>query len=58
MTYAVYIFTHFQLVFDILVILISSISADILETKQLLDKLVVLKFNGSLGTQMGFNGPK
>ncbi|KAL2478443.1 UTP--glucose-1-phosphate uridylyltransferase-like [Forsythia ovata] len=31
---------------------------DILETKQLLDKLVVLKFNGSLGTKMGFNGPK
>lgn len=58
MTYAVYIFTHFELVFDILVILISSISADILETKQLLDKLVVLKFNGTLGTQMGFNGPK
>ncbi|CAI9769667.1 unnamed protein product [Fraxinus pennsylvanica] len=31
---------------------------DILETKQILDKLVVLKFNGSLGTKMGFHGPK
>ncbi|KAK6162835.1 hypothetical protein DH2020_002676 [Rehmannia glutinosa] len=31
---------------------------DISETKQLLDKLVILKFNGSLGTKIGFNGPK
>ncbi|XP_038884595.1 UTP--glucose-1-phosphate uridylyltransferase-like [Benincasa hispida] len=31
---------------------------DIAETKNLLDKLVVLKFNGVLGTAMGFNGPK
>ncbi|KAL3815173.1 hypothetical protein ACJIZ3_016441 [Penstemon smallii] len=32
--------------------------ADISETKQLLDKLVVLKYNGSPGTKIGFNGPK
>ncbi|KAL3622381.1 hypothetical protein CASFOL_033792 [Castilleja foliolosa] len=31
---------------------------DISETKQLFDKLVVLKVNGSLGTNIGFNGPK
>ncbi|KAL9175722.1 hypothetical protein ABFS82_02G129800 [Erythranthe guttata] len=31
---------------------------DSTETKQLLDKLVILKFNGSLGTKIGFNGPK
>ncbi|KAI6702976.1 hypothetical protein NL676_012112 [Syzygium grande] len=28
------------------------------ETKKLLDKLVVLKLNGALGTKMGFDGPK
>ncbi|XP_050223727.1 UTP--glucose-1-phosphate uridylyltransferase isoform X2 [Mercurialis annua] len=28
------------------------------EIKQLLDKLVVVKFNGALGTALGFNGPK
>ncbi|PSS24534.1 UTP--glucose-1-phosphate uridylyltransferase [Actinidia chinensis var. chinensis] len=33
-------------------------SDDPLETKKLLDKLVVLKLNGSLGTKMGFNGPR
>uniref|UniRef100_A0A5B7B8U0 UTP--glucose-1-phosphate uridylyltransferase n=1 Tax=Davidia involucrata TaxID=16924 RepID=A0A5B7B8U0_DAVIN len=33
-------------------------SDDLLETKKMLDKLVVLKFNGDLGTKMGFNGPK
>lgn len=33
-------------------------SDDPLETKELLDKLVVLKLNGGLGTKMGFNGPK
>ncbi|GFZ02695.1 UDP-glucose pyrophosphorylase 2 [Actinidia rufa] len=33
-------------------------SNDPLETKKLLDKLVVLKLNGSLGTKMGFNGPR
>lgn len=27
-------------------------------TEELLDKLVVLKFNGALGTNMGFHGPK
>ncbi|CAL5382322.1 unnamed protein product [Camellia sinensis] len=32
-------------------------SDDPLETKELLDKLVVLKLNGGLGTKMGFNGP-
>ncbi|KGN62263.1 UTP--glucose-1-phosphate uridylyltransferase isoform X2 [Cucumis sativus] len=31
---------------------------DIADTKNLLDKLVVLKFNGALGTTMGFNGSK
>lgn len=31
---------------------------DIAETRNLLDKLVVLKFNGVLGTAMGFKGPK
>ncbi|KAI3444911.1 hypothetical protein Pfo_001576 [Paulownia fortunei] len=31
---------------------------DISETKQLFDKLVIVKFNGSLGTKIGFNGPK
>ncbi|KAA8515745.1 hypothetical protein F0562_018644 [Nyssa sinensis] len=33
-------------------------SDDLLETKKMMDKLVVLKFNGDLGTKMGFNGPK
>lgn len=33
-------------------------SEDLTETKQLLDKLVVLKFNGNLGSDMGFSGPK
>ncbi|KAL3348600.1 hypothetical protein AABB24_021997 [Solanum stoloniferum] len=33
-------------------------SEDATETKQLLDKLVVLKFNGTLGSDMGFSGPK
>ncbi|KAF7849949.1 hypothetical protein BT93_L0089 [Corymbia citriodora subsp. variegata] len=31
---------------------------DVAETKKLLDKLVVLKLNGALGTKMGFDGPK
>ncbi|XVE62431.1 hypothetical protein DITRI_Ditri06bG0117600 [Diplodiscus trichospermus] len=34
------------------------ISGDSTETKQLLDKLVVVKFNGALGKNMGFSGPK
>ena len=34
------------------------LNADPLETKKLLDKLVVLKLNGSLGTKLGFNGPR
>ncbi|KAL3516659.1 hypothetical protein ACH5RR_023561 [Cinchona calisaya] len=33
-------------------------SQDVSDIKQLLDKVVVLKFNGSLGTNMGFSGPK
>jgi UTP--glucose-1-phosphate uridylyltransferase len=32
--------------------------ADPEETKKLLDKLVVLKLNGGLGTTMGCTGPK
>ncbi|KAA3473036.1 UTP--glucose-1-phosphate uridylyltransferase-like isoform X1 [Gossypium australe] len=32
--------------------------ADIAESKQLLDKLVVVKYNGALGKNMGFGGPK
>ena len=31
---------------------------DVSETKNLLDKLVVLKLNGGLGTTMGCTGPK
>ncbi|ONM23380.1 UTP--glucose-1-phosphate uridylyltransferase 1 [Zea mays] len=31
---------------------------DLEETKKLLDKLVVLKLNGGLGTTMGCTGPK
>lgn len=34
------------------------INADPAETKKLLDKLVVLKLNGGLGTTMGCTGPK
>ncbi|CAN6562390.1 unnamed protein product [Malus baccata var. baccata] len=34
------------------------ISPGVEETEELLDKLVVLKFNGALGTNMGFDGPK
>ncbi|KAH9780841.1 UTP--glucose-1-phosphate uridylyltransferase [Citrus sinensis] len=37
---------------------LASISEDIAETKMLLDKLVVVKFNGALGTNMGFSAPK
>ncbi|CAI0377487.1 unnamed protein product [Linum tenue] len=29
-----------------------------METKRILDKLVVVKFNGTLGTAVGFDGPK
>ncbi|MFQ6653495.1 hypothetical protein Gotur_024871, partial [Gossypium turneri] len=32
--------------------------ADIAKSKQLLDKLVVVKYNGALGKNMGFGGPK
>ncbi|KAB2058570.1 hypothetical protein ES319_A11G242700v1 [Gossypium barbadense] len=32
--------------------------ADVAESKQLLDKLVVVKYNGALGKNMGFGGPK
>jgi len=34
------------------------IIADSAQTKSLLDKLVVLKLNGGLGTTMGCTGPK
>eukprot|EP00268_Persea_americana_P058489 TRINITY_DN7076_c0_g1_i13.p1 TRINITY_DN7076_c0_g1~~TRINITY_DN7076_c0_g1_i13.p1 ORF type:complete len:380 (+),score=49.30 TRINITY_DN7076_c0_g1_i13:141-1142(+) len=34
------------------------LSEDLAETKKLLDKLVVLKLNGGLGTTMGCTGPK
>ncbi|CAM8971424.1 unnamed protein product [Rhodiola kirilowii] len=37
---------------------LSSVSEDPSETKNLLDKLVVLKLNGGLGTTMGCTGPK
>lgn len=33
-------------------------SNDIAEIKNLLDKIVVVKFNDALGTALGFNGPK
>ncbi|TYI51735.1 hypothetical protein E1A91_D12G197000v1 [Gossypium mustelinum] len=32
--------------------------ADITESKQLLDKLVMVKYNGALGKNMGFGGPE
>ncbi|XP_040937895.1 uncharacterized protein [Gossypium hirsutum] len=32
--------------------------ADVAESKQLLDKLVVVKYNGALGKNMSFGGPK
>ncbi|KAL1211479.1 UTP--glucose-1-phosphate uridylyltransferase 2 [Cardamine amara subsp. amara] len=35
-----------------------AVSEDVSETKNLLDKLVVLKLNGGLGTTMGCTGPK
>ncbi|KAF3449136.1 hypothetical protein FNV43_RR09863 [Rhamnella rubrinervis] len=35
-----------------------SISPNVAEAKELLDKLVVVKFNATLGTDMGFDGPK
>lgn len=34
------------------------LNADPVETKQLLDKLVVIKLNSALGTKMGFSGPR
>ncbi|XAR73610.1 UTP--glucose-1-phosphate uridylyltransferase [Bertholletia excelsa] len=37
---------------------LAPISEDPAETKELLDKLVVLKLNGGLGTTMGCTGPK
>ena len=33
-------------------------TADPAETKKLMEKLVLLKLNGGLGTTMGCNGPK
>ncbi|XP_040952999.1 uncharacterized protein [Gossypium hirsutum] len=32
--------------------------SDITKSKQLLDKLVVVKYNGALGKNMGFGGPE
>ncbi|KAB2010610.1 hypothetical protein ES319_D10G251600v1 [Gossypium barbadense] len=37
---------------------LAPISCDITESKQLLDKLVVVKYNRALGKNMGFVGPK
>ncbi|CAI0437933.1 unnamed protein product [Linum tenue] len=37
---------------------LAPIFEDSVETKRILDKLVVVKFNGTLGTAVGFNGPK
>ncbi|XP_024191422.1 UTP--glucose-1-phosphate uridylyltransferase 1 isoform X2 [Rosa chinensis] len=34
------------------------ISTDVEKIEEMLDKLVVIKFNGGLGTSMGFGGPK
>ncbi|KAB2045320.1 hypothetical protein ES319_D01G152800v1 [Gossypium barbadense] len=34
------------------------LQSNIAESKQLLDKLVVVKYNGALGKNMGFGGPK
>ncbi|KAJ7961808.1 UTP--glucose-1-phosphate uridylyltransferase [Quillaja saponaria] len=37
---------------------LAPITEDTADIKQLLEKLVVLKFNGSLGTQIGLTGPR
>ncbi|XP_044466910.1 UTP--glucose-1-phosphate uridylyltransferase-like isoform X2 [Mangifera indica] len=37
---------------------LAPISEDTVEAKMFLDKLVVVKFNGVVGTNMGFTGPK
>ncbi|KAI3502741.1 hypothetical protein L1887_31007 [Cichorium endivia] len=37
---------------------LSAVPEDVAQTKSLLDKLVVLKLNGGLGTTMGCTGPK
>ncbi|KAK8589919.1 hypothetical protein V6N13_088723 [Hibiscus sabdariffa] len=37
---------------------LAPLSDDIAESKQLLDKLVVVKFNGTSGKNLGFSGPK
>ncbi|XP_042028594.1 UTP--glucose-1-phosphate uridylyltransferase 1-like [Salvia splendens] len=37
---------------------LSAIPEDVSETKALLDKLVIVRFNGDLGTTIGFSGPK
>ena len=39
-------------------ILCFSMNSDATKTRELLDKLVVLKLNGGLGTTMGCTGPK
>ena len=33
-------------------------SSDVEKIEEMLDKLVVIKFNGASGTSMGFSGPK
>ncbi|XP_016734998.1 uncharacterized protein [Gossypium hirsutum] len=38
--------------------ILDKIVSDITESKQLLDKLVVVKYNGALGKNMGFGGPE
>ncbi|XP_040937896.1 uncharacterized protein [Gossypium hirsutum] len=37
---------------------LAPMSCDVAESKQLLDKLVVVKYNGALGKNMSFGGPK
>ncbi|PPD96068.1 hypothetical protein GOBAR_DD06915 [Gossypium barbadense] len=37
---------------------LAPMSCDITESKQLLDKLVMVKYNGALGKNMGFGGPE
>ncbi|KAG6436244.1 hypothetical protein SASPL_101129 [Salvia splendens] len=37
---------------------LSAIPEDVSETKALLDKLVIVRLNGDLGTTIGFSGPK
>ena len=50
-------------IYDAIVLFLEKVMTRIIvtdpaETKKLLDKLVVLKLNGGLGTTMGCTGPK